>query len=81
MNAPNLPSQWADEVLSGRVRLEDAPGSVRSWLRLFIYTQAVKVVKLSGKDERLAAIASLVDSLRAPVEAEVRRLWVWRGEL
>lgn len=61
--------------------MEEAPPSVASWSRFFIYQGAAEIVAMEDKWERLAALAKVPDLIRPYVEAEVRRIWPMRGEL
>jgi hypothetical protein len=75
------PQQWLNEVLSGRIAMEDAPASIQSWARLPIFQGACEIIKMDTPDERRAELAKIPPLVRPWVEAEVRRVWVMRGEL
>lgn len=78
---PQWPSQWIDELLSGRVDLSDTPAAVQSWFRFALYKMASDVVRLPDQAARKLELAKLNDKMRPLVEAEVRRIWAWRDEL
>ena len=75
------PQQWLNEVLSGRIAMEDAPISIQSWARLPIFQGACEIIALDTQDERRAELARIPQLIRPYVEREVRRVWVIRGEL
>lgn len=75
------PSEWLQEALSGRIPLTDTPLSVQSWARLSIYEGALEVVKMEWVEDRRRALAKIPDLIRPYVAAEVKRLWLLRGEL
>jgi len=75
------PQQWLNEVLSGRIAMEDAPASIQSWARLPIFQGACEIIKMDTPDERRAELAKIPPLVRPWVEAEVRRVWVMRRGL
>lgn len=75
------PQQWLNEVLSGRIAMEDAPASIQSWARLPIFQGACEIIALDTQDERRAELARIPQLIRPYVEREVRRVWVMRQEL
>lgn len=75
------PQQWLNEVLSGRIAMEDAPASIQSWARLPIFQGACEIIALDTQDERRAELARIPQLIRPYVEREVRRVWVMRDYL
>lgn len=75
------PQQWLNEVLSGRIAMEDAPTSIQSWARLPIFQGACEIIALDTQDERRAELARIPQLIRPYVEREVVRVWGMRGEL
>lgn len=65
---------WRVEVLSGCIRMTDAPTAVQSWLRHDIFLGADEILALP-QYERKAALARIPVLVRPYVENEVRRLW------
>jgi len=74
------PSRLMDDVLIGRIKLEDQPDAVQSACRLVIYEQACKILDLETKIERRAAIARTPEKLRPHIEKEVMRVWRTRSD-
>lgn len=75
------PQQWLNEVLSGRIAMEDAPASIQSWARLTIFQGACEIIKMDTPDERSAELAKIPPLVRPWVEAEVKRMWPMRRDL
>jgi hypothetical protein len=75
-----IPTDWINAVLKGEVDLADTPDSIQSVMRLPIYQRAVEIIRMDSQDNRRWALSRIPDKLRPYVEAEVKRLWVWRGE-
>jgi hypothetical protein len=69
-----------DDVLIGRIALEDQPDAVQSACRLAIYERSCKILDLGTKIERRAAIARTPEKLRPHIEKEVMRVWRMRNE-
>lgn len=75
------PSQWLAQVLSGQIKMENAPASIQSWARFEIYQGAREVVRMGLVEDRRAAMAKIPPSIRPYVEAEVKRIWPQRHDL
>jgi len=75
------PQQWLNEVLSGRIAMEDAPTSIQSWARLPIFQGACEIIALDTQDERRAELARIPQLIRPYVEREVVRVWPIRNDL
>ena len=69
-----------DDVLIGRIALEDQPQAVQSACQLAIYERSCKILDLETKIERRAAIAQTPEKLRPHIEKEVMRVWRMRNE-
>lgn len=69
------PSHQLARVLAGDLALNDAPKAVQSWARLYVYRQALQVMRQPTRDQRRAALAAVPDTIRSAVKAEVERLW------
>lgn len=78
---PKLPNEWTAEILAGRIPLRNAPASIRSMMRLHLYTQAKRIVLLDTKEARQRELAKLPDTLRDEVGEDVKRLWGQRDAL
>lgn len=72
---------WLDEILSGRIAMEDAPDAVQSWARFAIYEGAVEIINIEFSGDRKAALSKIPERVRPYVEAEVKRLWPLREEI
>ena len=72
---------WLDNLLSGRMGMDEVPPAVASWSSLFVHQGALEVVLMATKEERAAALAKVPARMRPYVEDEVRRLWPMRREL
>lgn len=72
---PKPPTQWLDDILTGRIPWDDAPASVQSWARLFIHQAAVDVLKCKSKETRRAALDKMPDFVRPRIEAEALRVF------
>lgn len=70
-----------NEVLSGRVKMQDAPESIQSWARLAIHQGAKEIVQMEWINDRRAAMLKIPPSVRPYVEAEVKRIWSMREAL
>lgn len=76
------PAQWwLNEVLAGRITMEDAPASIQSWARFPIFQGAREIVLMETQDERKAELAKVPPLIRPWVEGEVKRIWEMRREL
>lgn len=76
------PAQWwLNEVLAGRIHMDAAPVSVRSWARFPIFQGAREIVLMETQDERKAELAKVPPLIRPWVEIEVKRIWGMRREL
>jgi hypothetical protein len=73
--------RWLQEVLSGTIQIDDAPPSIRSYARYFIYEGASEILAMETKPERSAALKKLPVLIRPLVEDEVKRLWQWERDL
>ncbi len=73
--------EWIDDIMAGRLDLQDAPSSIQSFARYFIYEAAVAVCKLESREARVSALDVLPAKIRPHVEAEVKRLWPIRRDL
>lgn len=80
-NAPKLPTEWANEIRAGRIPLRQAPDSIRSWFRLYLFNAAKRIVLLDTKEARQRELAKVPDTLRDEVGDEVKRLWPERDAL
>lgn len=69
------PSQRLNDVLSGKVRLEDEDDSIQSWCSFFIHQGAVAIMKKPTKEERQKALQKLPDLIRPHVRDRVLYLW------
>lgn len=82
MVAPvRTPQEWLALVLSGQIRMQDAPTAIQSWARFPIYQGAVELLRMDTADERRAALQKVPPLVRPYVEKELRRIWPYRAEL
>jgi hypothetical protein len=58
--------------------MDEAPQAVQSWARLPIFQEASRILKLP-KEDRRRAIDKSPEALRQYVEAEIKRLWLYRS--
>ncbi len=70
---------WIPRVLKGELPLEEAPYSIQSVAKLYIYQGAEEVLTLPTH-ERRAALDKVPASLRGVMGEEVKRLWKARRE-
>lgn len=75
LNDVQKPTEQLADLLSGKVRWKDAPASIRSWARFFVYQGATEILAIKGKDARKRALLKVPASVRPMVEAEALRLW------
>lgn len=75
------PQEWLTAVLSGQIPMQNAPQAIQSWARFPIYQGAVEIVKMDTVDERRAALEKIPPPIRPYVQAEVKRIWGWRGRV
>lgn len=71
------PSKQMAEVLSGKRSPDKCSKAVRSWLRLFVYREAVRVLALP-KSLRMAEIEKY--ALQDELKAEIKRVWGLRRD-
>jgi hypothetical protein len=69
------PSQRLNDVLSGRVRLENEDESIQSWCSFFIHQGAVAIMNKPTREERQKALQRLPDAIRPHVQDRVLVLW------
>ena len=74
------PSKMIEDVMIGKVALQDQPEAIQSACRLEIYNRACRILNLETKIERRAEIGRTPDRLRPYIEAEVMRIWRMRDE-
>lgn len=74
------PSKRIENILSGKVRMEDEDDSIRSAVRLPIYHGAESILSLPTKEMRRAALLKIPESVRPYVEAEAIRLHRLRSQ-
>lgn len=66
---------WLQELLTGRLGMDEVPPSIASWSRFFFWQAADEIVALENVDERRKKLAAIPERVRPYVEAEVMRLW------
>jgi len=69
-----------EDVMIGKVALQDQPAGIQSACRLAIYDRACRILDLETKLERRAEIGRTPDKLRPYIEAEVMRIWRMRSD-
>ena len=74
------PSKRIENILTGKVRMEDEDEAIQSAARFPIYKGAEAVLSLPTKEKRRAALARIPASVRPYVEAEAIRLHKLRNE-
>jgi hypothetical protein len=73
------PTQRLNDVLSGRVRLEDEDASIQSWCSFFIHQGAVAILSKPTKEERQKALEKLPELIRPHVRDRAMVLWARRS--
>lgn len=68
------PSKRIENILSGKVRMEDEDEAIQSACRFPIYQGAEAILVLETKEKRRAALAKIPESVRPYVEREAIRL-------
>ena len=68
------PSKRIENVLSGKVRMEDEDEAIQSACRFPIYQGAKAILSLDTKEKRRAALSKIPESIRPHVEKEAIRL-------
>lgn len=74
------PSEELYSLLMGNTKWEDAPESIRSWARLYLYQAAAVILNASEKSERRKILDSIPAEMRPHVEAEALRVWNLRKD-
>ena len=74
------PSKMIEDVMIGKVALQDQPAGIQSACRLAIYERACRILNLETKLERRAEIGRTPDKLRPHIEAEVMKIWGTRSD-
>ena len=74
------PSKMIEDVMIGKVALQDQPEGIQSACRLAIYERACRILNLETKLERRAEIGRTPDKLRPHIEAEVMKIWRTRSD-
>ena len=69
------PSQRLEDVLMGRVPLENEDESIQSWASFFIHQGAEAVLRKPTKEARQEALRKLPAKIRPHVEARALTLW------
>lgn len=68
------PSKRIENILSGKVRMEDEDEAIQSAARFPIYKGAEAILALPTREKRRAALLKIPETVRPYVEAEAIRL-------
>jgi len=69
------PSHIIDDVMSGKIELEDQSLAIQSACSFYIYETACETLAPETKQERQKVLATLPDKLKPHVRAEAEKLW------
>jgi len=75
------PSKLIDDVMDGRIRLEDQTKSIQSACSFHIYQEACRILKLTEVEERRLELDKIPAELRLHIEKEVKKIWDLRKQL
>lgn len=73
------PSEQLNDLLTGKVKWDEAQPAIRSWASFYIYDAAKQLVLMPDKEKRRMALGILPNAIRPFVEEEVKRIWPMRA--
>ena len=74
------PSELIRAVLTGRLPLDQAPEAIQSACQFEFYQGAVAVLAADTKPKRRAKLDKIPATVRPHVEAEAKRIWLFRKD-
>lgn len=72
------PSKRIENVLRGKVRIEDEDQGIQSACSFYIYEGAVEILSLKDRASRASALSKIPALIRPHVEMEARRIFEQR---
>ena len=75
------PSEQLNDLLTGKVKWDEAQPAIRSWASFYIYDAAKQLVTMPDKEKRRMALGKIPSAIRPYVEEEVKRIWPMRTSL
>lgn len=75
------PSEQLNDLLTGKVKWDEAQPAIRSWASFYIYDAAKQLVLMPDKEKRRMALDKIPSAIRPYVEEEVKRIWPMRASL
>ena len=75
------PSEQLNDLLTGKVKWDEAQPAIRSWASFYIYDAARQLVLMPEKEKRRMALGKIPSAIRPFVEEEVKRIWPMRASL
>ena len=75
------PSEQLNDLLTGKVKWDEAQPAIRSWASFYIYDAAKQLALMPDKEKRRMALGKIPSAIRPHVEKEVKRIWPMRASL
>lgn len=75
------PSEQLNDLLTGKIKWDEAQPAIRSWASFYIYDAAKQLVTMPDKEKRRIALGKISSAIRPYVEEEVKRIWPMRTSL
>lgn len=75
------PTEQLNDLLTGKVKWDEAQPAIRSWASFYIYDAAKQLVLMPDKEKRRMALGKIPSAIRPYVEEEVKRIWPARASL
>lgn len=75
------PSEQLNDLLTGKIKWNEAQPAIRSWASFYIYDAAKQLVTMPDKEKRRMALGKIPSAIRPYVEEEVKRIWPMRASL
>lgn len=75
------PTEQLSDLLTGKVKWDEAQPAIRSWASFHIYDAAKQIVLMVDREARRMALEKIPEAMRPYVEQEVKRIWPMRADL
>lgn len=75
------PTEQLNDLLTGKVKWDEAQPAIRSWASFYIYDAAKQLVLMPDKEKRRMALGKIPSAIRPYVKEEVKRIWPVRASL
>lgn len=75
------PTEQLNDLLTGKVKWDEAQPAIRSWASFYIYDAAKQLVLMPDKEKRRMALGKIPSDIRPYVKEEVKRIWPVRASL